>query len=244
MNELLIVIFTAVVAVSTVFYTGITGWLSWETRKMRTAQNQPRVSVQAEVDQDGHPGYEFVIRNVGQGPAKDVRFDFSGDPSYFRKSFVGNAPPQVDQLPAIRDGLDYMEAGYTLRFTLGTVTEEEFRRASQKPWIINVRYRNLIGKPIRNTYVVDFSQLQGTFFRRNWIKETSKSLDSINKELSRWGTGFHKIHAIVHQEKSQSMSAQVPAEEELASQLGRTEIPVEFAENQSVLATNSGSESE
>ena len=244
MNETLIMAFTGVVACSTLVYVVITAWLAIETRKMRQIQSEPRVSVQAEVDQDGHPGYELVIRNVGQGPAKDVRFDFRGDPSYFRKSFVGYAPPQVNQLPAIRDGLDYMEVGYTLRFTLGTVTEEEFRRAAQEPWTIDVRYKNLIGKPIRSTCVVDFSQFHGSLFRRNWIKEASKSLDSMSKEMSRWGTGFHKIHAIVHQEKSQNLSDLVPEEEELASQMGRTGIPVEFVENHADLGTDSGSESE
>ena len=196
------------------------------------------------MDQDGHAGYELVIRNVGQGPAKEVKFEFTGDPSYFRNSFVRNAPPQLNELPAIKDGLDYMEAGYTLRFTLGTVTTEEFQRAAQKPWTITVRYKNLVGKSVESTYVLDFSQFQGTIFRRNWAKEGSNSLDSISRELTRWGTGFHKIHVISHQEKSGELHYLQPTEDELASQSEHSPAAAESVENGSGAQSDYPSEPE
>ena len=244
LGEILIIVFTAVVAVCTGLYSAFTGWLAWETRRMRQQQSEPRVSVQAEVDQDGHPGYELVIRNVGQGPARDVKFSFTGDPSYLRNSFIGKAPPKVDELPAIRNGIDFMEAGFTLRFTLGTVTEEEFRRAAQEPWTINVQYNSIIGKPMRNTYVVDFSQFEGTLFRRNWSKETSKSLDQVSKEMNRWGTGFRKIHVIAHQGYGQDFLAQISEDKEIASPPKPQGDTKEFVEDRAALGNDSGSESE
>ena len=54
-EDSLILTFTIVVGVSTFFYTIITGWLTYETRKMRLAQTEPRISVQVELDRDGSP---------------------------------------------------------------------------------------------------------------------------------------------------------------------------------------------
>ena len=195
-EDSLILTFTIVVGVSTFFYTIITGWLTYETRKMRLAQTEPRISVQVELDRDGSPGYELVIRNEGQGPAKNVQFEFEGDSTYFRNSFLGNAPPTVDQLPAIKDGLDYMESGRTLRFTLGTVHPQEFQRAIQEPWRFLVKYQNLGGKKKRSTFVVDFSQFLGGVFSPNRLEEISDHLDVIRKDLHRLAEGNARIHVV------------------------------------------------
>ena len=214
MEETLILAFTIVVGVSTVFYTIITGWLTWETRKMRQAQTEPRVSIQVEPDRDGLPGYVLVIRNEGQGPAKNVRFEFTGDPSYFRNSFAGNAPPTVDQLPAIKDGLDYMEAGCTLRFTLGTVSPQEFDRAAQDPWRFVVKYKNLAGKTRKSSYVVDFSQFRGQFFIRNHMKEISDHLNAIRKDLHSLAGRGAKVQVVTQTieevQDTQALSRQKP----------------------------------
>ena len=81
--QVLMVIFAGVVAASTVVYAVLTSRLVTETRRMREVQTEPRVSIRVEVDHTGRPGYELTIRNEGQGAAKNVKFEFEGDPSYF-----------------------------------------------------------------------------------------------------------------------------------------------------------------
>ena len=152
--------------VATLAYMIFTGWLTWETRRMRQAQSEPRVSVQLEPDSK-HRGYDLVIRNEGQGPAKKVRFKFEGDSSYFRNSWVGNAPPPVDELPAIRDGLAYLATGQVLKYPIGVVTKEEFDRACQHPWMVNVQYQTFAGAKRKETYPLDFSQFKGQIFDSN-----------------------------------------------------------------------------
>lgn len=192
----LILAFTIVVGVSTVLYTIITGWLTLETRKTRLTQTEPRISVQVEPDRDGLPGYELVIRNEGQGPAQNIRIDFKGDPSYYRNSFHRNAPPPVDRLPAITDGLDYMAAGRELRFTLGTVSPQESQRAIQQPWRFCVKYENLSGKRRNGHFVVDFSQFLGGVFSPNRLEEISNHLDAMRKDLHRLAEGSARFHVV------------------------------------------------
>ena len=194
--EWLIVAFTGVVALSTVVYAFLTWRLVSETRRMRKVQTEPRVSVRVEPDHTGLPGYELVIANEGQGPAINVHFKFTGDSTYFRSSFQGTAPPPIDQLPAIRDGLAYMEAGYILRYTLGTVSAKEFGRAAQHPWKFDVKYKNLTSGEKEDTYVVDFSQYKGAIFAKNRLKEMSKHLESMRKDLHRLAEGHARVQVV------------------------------------------------
>jgi len=188
-DETLIVWFTGVVAVSTVFYVILTGWLAIETWKTRMAYVEPRVSVRVELDSSGHHGYELVIANEGQGVAKNVRFKFEGDPTYFRDSFVTGGPPTVDQLPVIKNGLEFLEKDQNIRFPIGTVSNEEYERSAKSPWTFKVKYEILYGKRRKVTHIVDFSLLRGTFFVPNRLKEIAENLESISKGIGKLKEG-------------------------------------------------------
>ena len=188
--------FTGAVAVSTVVYALLTWRLVSETRRMREVQTEPRVSIRVEADHTGHLGYELVIQNNGQGVAKNVRFKFEGDSSYFRNSWVGRSPPEINELPVIRDGLDFLEPNQVYRFPLGTVSPEEFERAVKARWIFRTRYESLHGKPRTDTHFVDFSQFRGTFFESNHLKEIAEHMKIMRKDLHRLTEGYARIQVV------------------------------------------------
>ena len=166
----------------------------------RPKQNQD-VDIRLEMDHTGLHGYELVIRNEGEGVARNVRFEFEGDSSYFRESFIRGVLPTVDQLPIITDGLPYLEPGQTFRFSLGTVSEKEFNRAAGDPWIFQVQYENLFGEQRKDIYPLDFSQFRGMFFAPNRLVEISQHLDSIRKDLNRVSEGYAKIQVVIQKEE-------------------------------------------
>ena len=193
-----IVAITAVaVTILTAFYAWLTSRLVSETQKMRRVQTNPRVSVRVEMDHTGMSGYELVVRNEGQGPARNVRFAFNGDSSYFRNGVVGRAPPCVEELAIIKNGLDHLEAGQTFRFFLGTVTPQEFERASQSPWVFHTEYEDMYGKFLKDTYTVDFSFFSGMFFEPDRLEEISTALKDLQKDLHRLTEGHAKVHVVV-----------------------------------------------
>jgi hypothetical protein len=72
-----IVVFTGIVALSTVFYAVVTLRLVSETRRMREVQTEPRESVRAELTTlGGQDGMNLVIQNDGQGPAENIHSSF------------------------------------------------------------------------------------------------------------------------------------------------------------------------
>ena len=124
----LLILFTGVVAVSTAFYAFLPSRLVYETRRMREVQTEPKVSVRTELSHDvGHGGIELVVRNEGQGPAQNVRFEFEGDPYYFNKD------RPFDQLPVIKNGLPYLGPNQSFRFLLGWLFGDAFVRATEAP---------------------------------------------------------------------------------------------------------------
>ena len=140
MNDDLIMVFTGVVAGTTVVYAGFTGWLGWETRKMRQVQTEPRVSVRVALDHI-HRGLELVICNEGQGTARNVRFTFEGDTTYV----TGPLHPKrclPDDIAVIKNGLHFLEPGETHRFPLG---QQRNDGTSQGLWTFHTRYENLSG---------------------------------------------------------------------------------------------------
>ena len=196
-NDIVILIFSGLVAGSTVIYAFLTWRLVSETRRLRQVQTEPRVTVRLESDRNSGIGKELVIRNEGQGPAKDVRFTFEGDPTYFRGSFLNSPPPPIPELPVIRDGINYMAPGETLRFYLGNVTSKaEFDRAASNPWTFTVRQQDLSGKSNSRTYILDFSQFRGMFNDHVWLEEIAKHLKSVQQDVHRLTRGSTELHVI------------------------------------------------
>ena len=191
----LIVAFTGVVAISTVVYAGLTGWLVFETQKLRKAQTEPRVSARIELaERVAQGGLELVIRNEGQGPANDIRFDFEGDPTYFVEH--GQQEP-IDQIAVIKNGLPYLGSGQTFKLLLGWLFGEAFDRANQMPWVFHISYKSLGGKPTRDTYVLDFSQFAGLIVGGGPpLVKIEKHLDALQRDVHHLLTGFNKPQVI------------------------------------------------
>ncbi len=123
-----------------------------------------------------------------------MRFAFEGDSSYFRNSWAGPTPPELNELSVIKDGLEYLEPNQVYRFFLGTVSPKEFERAVKAPWRFCTEYENLRGKLRTETYTVDFSQFKGMFFDANPLKDIAGYIQDIQKDLKDLTKGLSSDH--------------------------------------------------
>ena len=197
LEQLLLLVFSGIVAISTVVYAVLTWRLVSETRRMRQMQTEPRISVRPELSEHfGHGGIELVIRNEGQGPAQNIRFQFQGDPTYFDKE------RPVDQIPVIKNGLPYLGPNQTFRFLLGWLLGESFTHAMQKPWVFAVLYENQEGKPKKDTYVVDFSQFSQLIVGGGPpLTKIEGHLGKLQKDVRNMLTGFSPLNVITQTKK-------------------------------------------
>ena len=143
LTDVFLLFFSGVVVASTVVYAALTWRLVGETRRMREVQTEPKVSVFLELNEHVGNVMDFVIHNIGQGPAYNIRFTFQGDPIYFGEDRL------IDQLPVARNGLNYLGPNQTFRFVLGGLSERPlttpFRIPGRLTLSPRVRLRNRDG---------------------------------------------------------------------------------------------------
>ena len=163
MSEWFIVSFSAVVAISTAVYAFLTYRLVAETRRLREIQTEPVISVRAEFSPRAESGgLELVIRNEGQGGARNINFRFDGDPTYFVESGIDTP---INEMPVLRDGLQYLGPNQRFDVLMGWLRGDSYQRAIEKPWIFHVTYENDMRKCRKSTYVVDFAQFDKIILR-------------------------------------------------------------------------------
>ena len=192
LGQALILVFTGVVALSTVVYAFLTWKLVSETQKLRRAQTEPSLSVFVELnEQTGNGQMDLVIQNEGPGPAEDILIGFKGDPTYF------DDERPIDQLPAIKNGLRYLGSHQRFRIILGWLFGEDYERAIREPWAFDLKYKNSVGDSFSESFVVDFSQFAGLILTGSSpLVKIEKHLDTLQRDVHHAMTGFNHLHVI------------------------------------------------
>jgi len=84
-------LFSFVVAISTVFYVVLTRQLVAETKRMRQAQQKPRISMTIQPREDLLNFVDLIIENIGLGAAYNVKFEIEPDSEYgFKQGKLSN----------------------------------------------------------------------------------------------------------------------------------------------------------
>jgi len=184
------VIFSAVVAIATVVYAILTWRLVSETRKMREAQTEPKVSVTIQPREEWIKLIDMVIQNIGLGPAYNIKFEINPDFEYMKGKFLS-------ELGFMKNGLKYLAPNQKLQFFLTSMIEN-FEEKTKKPFEIRVTYQNNIGKTYKDVYMIDFSQLMGLsqLGEKPPLYKIAKNVEEIKEDIHNLSIGFHKIKVI------------------------------------------------
>ena len=185
------VIFSAVVAIATIVYAILTWKLVSETRKMREAQTELKVSVTIQPREEWINLIDMVIQNIGLGPAYNIKFEINPDFEYMKGKFLS-------ELGFMKNGLKYLAPNQKLQFFLTSMIEN-FEEKTKKPFEIRVTYQNSIGKTYKDVYMIDFSQLIGlSQLGEPPLYKIAKNVEEIKKDIHHLSTGFHKIKVIMY----------------------------------------------
>ena len=180
------VVFSAVVAFATVVYAILTWRLVSETRKMREAQTEPKISATIQPREEWINFIDMVIQNIGLGPAYNIKFDVKPDFEYVKGSFLS-------ELGFMKNGLRYLAPNQKLQFFLTSMTEN-FEEKTKKPFEIKVTYRNSMGKKYEDVYVIDFSQLIGLRqLGEPSLYKIAKNIEKIQRDLHDLSTHIMKV---------------------------------------------------
>lgn len=180
------VIFSFIVSISTVVYAILTWRLVSETRKMRVAQTEPKIFITIQPREEWINFIDMIIQNIGLGPAYDIKFKVEPD-------FKITKSRSLSELGFIKNGLKYLAPNQKIQFFL-TNMAENFEEKIKSRFEIKVTYKNSVGKKYEDTYLIDFSSLEGLHqLGKPPIYRIAKSVENIQKDIHRIYWDFHKL---------------------------------------------------
>lgn len=175
---------TVATAAATIAIAFLTFFLFWENRTLRKAGSSPEPVAYLSPHPDGHGGIEFVLANVGSGPAFDVTFSLEYDDADFQAHDVmvlndkDRMPISVipqDTAQRSLFGISFVLYGNTNGKSIGPL----------KPFKVRINYSDIYGRKHARERMIDirqFAGLPGLLAKSNAYK-IAQSLESIDKHL-------------------------------------------------------------
>ncbi len=194
-SEALIVIFTAVVTLSTVVYAVLTGLLVSETKKMREVQTEPKINITVESFDFAIHIIRLNIKNIGLGPASDLQFEPSvieGGES--AEKLLG----EFTESNFFKTGLRHFGPGQNIYSTY-TQTTEDFEGKSSSILSFKISYKSATGKKYTDDIMLDMSELKGRYqLGKPNLYAISQSLEKLQKDVGHIVSGFKRVKADVY----------------------------------------------
>ncbi|NVK22777.1 MAG: hypothetical protein HWD86_09685 [Kangiellaceae bacterium] len=199
-QEITTLVFSAVVALSTVVYAVLTALLVKETRQMRRAQTEPKLVAFVEPREEFINFAHLYFENVGSGPAFDVSFELSAN-----KDDEGGRILISDFSKSrfLKTGVDYigssqrMQSHYT-RFT------EEFDKKIKAIFSVTVKYKSSTNRKYSDTYTIDMSQFEGAGgLGTPHMYSIAQSLKKLQEDVHKISSGFNrvKVNSYTHEDR-------------------------------------------
>jgi len=184
------VIFTAVVTIATAVYAVLTYALVKETRLMRQVQTEPKIEITARSLEIAIHILRLHVRNIGLGPALNVRFTprvVAGNEA------ATNLINEFTESNFFKIGLSYFGPGQELLSGYTQMTEDhEGKIASLIAF--DVEYESATRKKYRETLLVDMSEQKGAYqLGKPHMYSIAQSLEQLQKDVGSIVSGFKRI---------------------------------------------------
>lgn len=188
------VIFTAVVTGATAVYAILTYVLVKETRLMRQVQTEPKIEITAKSLDVAIHILRLHIRNIGLGPALNVRFTpkvVAGDEA--AKDLIS----EFTETNFFKVGLSYFGPGQEHLSSYTQLTQNhEGKIASVIAF--EVKYESTTGKTYKETLLIDMSEHKGAYqLGKPHMYSIAQSLEKLQKDVGHIVSGYKRIRTDV-----------------------------------------------
>jgi hypothetical protein len=184
---------TVVLTATTMAYAWLTAILAKENKLLRKAGTEPQVIAYLRLHPRISGPIQFCISNVGQGPAFDVSFRIVEGGEDFGKHQTRLPTPQVP-LTALPQGERYE--------TFMGMGWEMFAEPRLRPFVVEVRYRDLKKQEHVEKFTLDVAQFDGfTRLGGDPDEDTAKALKEIAAELQKWTSRTLPVETITRSQR-------------------------------------------
>ena len=147
-------IFSGIVAISTVFYVILTGKLVKETRIMRKSQIEPHIIAYLDVAESMADIVFLKIKNIGTGVAKNVVFTIIKDINY------KEAIPLKD-FGYFTDGIAYFPPSHEDKFLIFSLQQGNTEEKLNDFITVKIGYHNIFDEFHETTFDLKFKEVMG-----------------------------------------------------------------------------------
>lgn len=191
----LMVIFTAVVTISTLVYAILTGLLVSETKKMRQIQTEPKIEVILKAREEFINMVNIYIKNMGLGPAYNIAFEIEVEAG---GEGAKRLIEDFTRSKFFQTGLKYLGPGQEIISGYSQMTDM-FEQKVESILNFVVRYKGATDKSYTEKYRIDLAEFKG----RSQLGEPhfysiSKSLKKIQEDFNHLATGFRRIKVDIY----------------------------------------------
>jgi len=183
-----------VVAAATVFYAILTHRLVTETRRMREVQTEPAISIRLDPSEHDINFINLVVENLGQGPARDIRF-------VARPDFNRSRGSTLSQSGMFRHGLKYMAPGQRITIFLTSVLDSVHGTGDNLGRLnfqVEVAYRTPGDRIVDETFPLHFDSLEGYgTIGKSPLIDIAQSMEKLQRDFHHFANGFSKLQVIV-----------------------------------------------
>ncbi|MGB3634539.1 MAG: hypothetical protein WA982_10910 [Rubrobacteraceae bacterium] len=184
-----------------------------EMQETREAQERPHIIVDA--DYTHSPAIDIVVRNIGNGAAEKITFDFSAALE------AGRGQRNLSELPYFKNGMDFLAPGGEIRafwdmgFSLIPALESKGLNEGIE---ITSTYESANGKPYKTVWTVNPVQFKDRpQIRRYGIHDMAKAItktaESFNKAMR-----FGELRVSTKEERRLAQERMLAEEERMMSE--------------------------
>ena len=150
-SSIVTLIFSGIVAISTVFYVILTWRLVSETKLLRKSQIEPHIIAYLDVAETTPSVVYIYTKNIGSGIASNVRFRIKKDINY----------PETGSLsdkPYFAEGIKYFPPKHEDKHLLFSFSSDLQTRSKDSICLV-IEYENVLGEKKQSRYELKFREL-------------------------------------------------------------------------------------
>lgn len=193
LSDIISLVFSGVVAISTVVYAVLTYQLTSETRKMREAQTEPKISISIQHREEYIKLLDMIVENIGQGPAYGVKFEVDPDFEIVKGYFLS-------QLGFVKNGVAYFAPKQKIEFFLTNIAEG-FNDKVNIEIKIKVTYSSKTGKRYEDEYIISFKELAGLISLESPKSKIAYALERSERDLDKISSCLDQLKETLRNKK-------------------------------------------
>jgi len=183
-SDLILLVFTIAVGISTIVYAFLTAKLVNETRRMRKSQTDPEISISLVQNDNSIIFIDLLVENIGLGPAYNLEFKVIKDFQLPKR--------KLSEVGFIKNGINYFSPKQRMRLWIASFKED--KNLADKSIELEVTFTNSISEKFFRTFILNFSQFSSfTQLGTPPLQKIANKLEKIERDFHNISTGFSKL---------------------------------------------------